>query len=94
MPSIEIACIGLLHSRPPPPTTFDIAYEAGLASHRVRSRFQDDFDATTGSMYHLGNPGQNTARSGAFTAYELLSPACLDQDPMVFLELDRSHAKA
>jgi hypothetical protein len=92
MPSIEIACVGLEQRRTPPRNSFDIAYEVGLTSHRVPSRFQREFDATAGSMYHLGNPGQNTAASGAFTAYELLSDECLEQDPMVFVELGKSHA--
>jgi hypothetical protein len=94
MPSIEIACVGLHQGRMPPRTTFDIAYDAGLASHRVPSRFQRDFDATAGSMYHLGNPGQNTASSGAFTAYELLSSECHAQDPPVFLEFGQSHVQS
>jgi hypothetical protein len=94
MPSIEIACVDLRQGRMPPRTTFDIAYEAGLASHRVPSRFQRDFDATAGSIYHLGNPGQNTAPSGAFTAYELLSSECQAQDPPVFLEFGQSHVQS
>jgi hypothetical protein len=94
MPSIEIACVGLRQGRMPPRTTFDIAYEVGLASHRVPSRFQRDFDATASSMYHLGNPGQNTAPSGAFTAYELLSSECHAQDPLVFLEFGQSHVQS
>ena len=94
MPSIEIACVGLERDRTPPPTSFDIAYEVCLTSHRVPSRFQRDFDATAGTMYHLGNPGQNGARSGAFTAYELLSDECLDQDPIIFLEFGQSHVQS
>ena len=91
MPSIEIACVGLRQNRKPPQTTFDIAFEVGLVSHRSPSRFQSDFDQTAGSIYHLGNPGQNTGRSGAFTAYELLSDECHAQDPPVFLEFAQSH---
>jgi hypothetical protein len=91
MPSIEIACVGLGQERKPPPTSFDIAFEAGLVSHRAPSRFQSDFDARAGSIYHLGNPGQNAAPSGAFTAYELLSDKCLDQEPLVFLEFAQLH---
>lgn len=93
MPSIEIACVALHQARMPPRITFDIAYDTGLLSHRVPSRFQPDFDATTGSMYHLGNPGQNTAPSGAFTAYELLSGECHAQDAPVFLEFGQSHVQ-
>jgi hypothetical protein len=91
MPSIEIACVGLQAHREPPPATFDITSEVGLVSHRSPSRFQRDFNATSGSIYHLGNPGQNTAASGAFTAYELLSDDCHTQDPQVFLEFGEQH---
>jgi hypothetical protein len=91
MPSIEIACVGLQQHRRPPQTTFDVLSEVGLVSHRIPSRFQSDFDATSGSVYHLGTPGQNTAASGAYTAYELLSDECHSQDPQVFLEFDQSH---
>ena len=94
MPSIEIACVGLGQGRQPPQTSFEIAFEAGLVSHRFPSRFQSDFDARAGSIYHLGNPGQNTAPSGAFTAYELLSDKCLDQDPLFFLEFAQSHVRS
>jgi hypothetical protein len=94
VPSIEIACVGLERGRTPPQTSFDIVYEVGLTSHRVPSRFQRDFDATAGTMYHLGNPGQNTARSGAYTAYELLSDKCLDQEPIIFLEFGQSHVQS
>jgi hypothetical protein len=45
-------------------------------------------------MYHLGNPGQNAALSGAFTAYELLSDERLNQEPMIFLEFGHSHAQS
>jgi hypothetical protein len=94
MPSIEIVCVGLLQKRSPPGTTFDVAYEAGLTSHRVPSRFQRDFDATTGAMYHLGNPGQDSGHSGAFTAYELLSEECHAQEPPMFLEFGPSHVQS
>jgi hypothetical protein len=94
MPSIEIAVLGLQRGLVPPPTGFDIAYEVGLASHRVPSRFQPDFDAIAGAMYHLGNPGQNAVPSGAFTAYELLSDECLNQEPIMFLEFGHSHAQS
>lgn len=91
MPSIEIACVGLRQNRKPPPTSFDIAFEVGLISHRVPSRFQGEFDARAGSLYHLGNPGQNSGASGAFTAYQLLSNACLAEEPLSFLEFDQAH---
>ena len=73
MPSIEIACVGLKHTMRPPPTTFDIADDGRLVSHRMPSRFQTDFDAINGTLYHLGNPHQNAAASGAFTAFDILS---------------------
>jgi hypothetical protein len=48
-------------------------------------------NATSGSIHHLGNPGQNAAASGAYTAYELLSDECHTQDPEVFLEFGEPH---
>lgn len=90
MPSIEIAVIGLADSLAPPPTSFSVAYETGLKSHRVPSRFQADFDRVSGSLYHLGNPGLPRV-GGAFFASDLLSLESREADARTFLEFAQSH---
>ena len=90
MPSIEIAAIGLESPLAPPPMSFLVAYESGLKSHRWPSRFLSDFDRTSGSLYHLGNPGLSVS-GGAFFASELLSPESRDADPSSFLEFSPTH---
>jgi len=58
MPSIEIACISLQETDTPPPASFAVVCERGLLSHRAPSpRFQADFDALSGCLYHLGPVG-------------------------------------
>ena len=90
MPSIEIAVIGLDTPLAPPPLSFPVAYERGLKSHRVPSRFQSDFDRLSGSLYHLGNPGLS-AGGGAFFACDLLSFESRESDPRSFLEFAQPH---
>jgi hypothetical protein len=90
MPSIEIAALGLATPLAPPPTSFSVAYDAGLKSHRLPSRFQPDFDRMSGSLYHLGNPGLS-GREGAFFASDLLSLEARGADPPSFLEFAQPH---
>jgi hypothetical protein len=90
MPSIEIAVIGLDTPQAPPSLSFSVAYEPGLKSHRVPSRFQADFDRLSGSLYHLGNPGL-PAEGGAFFASDLLSLESRNAHPPSFLEFARPH---
>jgi len=90
MPSIEIACIGLADTLEPPATSFAVACEAGLKSHRSPApRFQLDFDRLSGSLYHLGSPRFALTATGPFFAYELLSEA--SRDAHTFLEFEHKH---
>jgi len=92
MPSIEIACIDLDSPVPPPPTSFAIEFERGLRSHRSPApRFQADFDALAGCLYHVGNPAFAGRGDGPFFAYEVLSEASRHCDPRSFLEFDAVH---
>jgi hypothetical protein len=93
MPSIEIACIGALRAPPPPEgLSFAVEFELGLRSHRGPApRFKLDFDETSGALYHIGNPLPADPRSGAFTAYMLLSTDSRDADPPLFLEFAPEH---
>ena len=91
MPSIEIAAIGLVAPVAPPATSFSIAFEPGLRSHRVPSRFQPAFNRTSGSLYHLGNPGLSGRGGGAFFATGLLSRKSREADPPSFLEFSSDH---
>jgi len=87
MPSIEIACIGLDAPVDVSAAVIAIRAETPMRSDRVPSRFQDDFDALEGSLYHLGNPGLRSPKPGArFYAYELLSDASRAPFPPQFLE--------
>jgi hypothetical protein len=88
MPSIEIACIDLDVPVPPPSTSFAVVFERGLKSHRSPApRFQSDFDALSGCLYHIGASGDG----GAFNAYALLSEASRAAEPPSFLEFDDTH---
>ena len=49
------------------------------------ARFQSDFDALSGCLYHLGNTAFAGRSEGAFFAYEVLSAASRHQDPRSFL---------
>jgi hypothetical protein len=92
MPSIEIACIGLESPLEPPPTSFAVAYEGGLKSHRSPCpRFQSQFDQLSGSLYHLGNPGFAGTKAGPFFAYDLLSEASRHAESPSFLEFAPEH---
>ena len=98
MPSIEILCVDASSAVPVDDLPFPVRVSADRRSHRgPRPRFQADFDAARGVLYHLGNPG---SRPGyVFFAYELLvhaddaAPADGDGDdaalavdePLVFL---------
>jgi hypothetical protein len=89
MPSIEIACIDLAEPKAPPRTSFAVAFEQGLQSHRSpRPRFQPDFDALAGCLYHIGNPGLSTD-AGVFFAYEVLSED--SRDAHSFLEFGEAY---
>jgi hypothetical protein len=92
MPSIEIACIGIREPLSPPAVSFAVVFERGLVSHRSPSpRFQADFDRTSGSLYHLGDPAFSATNGGFFNGYELLSEACRAAEPTSFLEFDTRH---
>jgi hypothetical protein len=93
MPSIEVACIGAVRAPPPPEgLSFAVEYEVGLKSHRGPTpKFQRDFDDTSGALYHIGNSLPADPRSGAFTAYFLLSADCRDADPPLVLEFAPEH---
>ena len=92
MPSIEIACLEAVAPPSPPSTSFALVYEDGLRSHRSPSpRFQLDFDALSGVLYHLGNPDLRDDDRAGYFAYNLLSEACRDADPSSFLEFDHGH---
>ena len=87
MPSIEIVCIG--QSEPLDCAGWPFAIEAStkLESHRSPDpRFQTDFDALSGCIYHLGNPELKGRSEGAFFAYELLSDASQHAEPSGRLE--------
>jgi hypothetical protein len=95
MPSIEIACVGLQDALQPPATSFAVAYERGLRSHRSPSpRFQHDFDGLTGCLYHLGNPNLAGSHEGFYFAYDLLSDASRSADPPAFLEFDGNYVES
>ncbi len=95
MPSVEIACIGLTKPLPPPKTTFAVEFEAGLRSHRSPSPlFQEEFNALSGSLYHLGNPDLAQNRDGSFFAYELLTDASRNREPPLFLEFASAHLES
>jgi hypothetical protein len=92
MPSIEIACLDAVAPPPPPTTSFALIYEEGLLSHRSPSpRFQSDFDALSGVLYHIGNPALRDNDRGAYCAHKVLSEASLYADPPSFLEFDSVH---
>jgi hypothetical protein len=92
MPSIEIACIDLDAPALPPPTSFAVVFERGLRSHRSPApRFQSDFDALAGCLYHIGDPAFSGRDQSAFNAYALLSEASRDAEPPSFLEFDATH---
>jgi hypothetical protein len=92
MPSIEIACIGLERPASVEAQGFDVEAERGLVSHQAQSRFRKDFDALAGCLYHLGHSSRRDPSLGrAFTAYELLSPACRDPFPPSILEFAANH---
>jgi hypothetical protein len=92
MPSIEIACIGQYAPAPIVATGFAVVGEDRLKSHRVPSRFQKDFDALSGYLYHLGNRSQRDAGEyGRLFAYELLSEASREPFPPSFLEFSSVH---
>jgi hypothetical protein len=90
--SIEIACIGLDLPTRISVEGFALVSERGLKSHRMPSRFQTDFNALSGCLYHLGNPKlRDPTQGGAFFAYELLSEASRDASPPSFLEIAPEH---
>lgn len=93
MPSIEIACLGAVAPPSPPSTSFAVVYEDGLRSHRSPSpRFQSDFDALSGALYHLGNPELRGTDGTAYFAYDILSEASRGAESPSFLEFDLAHA--
>jgi hypothetical protein len=94
VPSIEIACIGLDLPVRIQVEGFALVSEPGLKSHRRPSRFQTDFVAQSGCLYHLGNPDlRDPTHRGAFFAYELLSDESRDALPSSFLEFSPSHVE-
>lgn len=95
MPSIEIACIGLNNPTGAPRTTFALAFEPGIKSHRSpASLFQADFDKLSGCLFHIGNPGLARPQGSPFFAYELLSDHSRDADPVSFLEFAPEHLES
>jgi hypothetical protein len=92
VPSIEIACIGLHAPVEVSAATIAVRAEPQMKSHRVPSRFQGDFDALEGSLYHLGNPNLRAPKPGArFYAYELLSEASRAPFPPSSLQFASEH---
>jgi hypothetical protein len=73
VPAIEIACLELDTPEPIPADGFAVMYERGLKSQRIPSRFQGDFSARNGCLYHLGNPSRrDPQRGGQLVAYDAL----------------------
>ena len=92
MPSIEVACIGLeTPHEPPAGLSFAVCWSAKMVSHRLPARFESEFRALSGTLYHLGNPEFSTSTGGAFFASELLSRDCHDAEEAAFLEFAREH---
>lgn len=74
MPSIEILAIRQAQPRDFHDLPFAVTVDTTLRSHRSPSRFQQDFDLLSGSLYHLGNPNLKADSQGrCFFAYQLLS---------------------
>jgi hypothetical protein len=95
MPSIEIVCIG--QAEPLDCSDYPFAVEASqkLVSHRTPSpRFQSDFDAMSGVIYHLGNPDLKLRDQGAYFAYELLSESSRGAAPHSALEFGPEYTSA
>lgn len=87
MPSIELFCVD---QRQPLISLqgrhIEVIADSHNVSHRgAASRFQHLFSHHDGVLYHLGEPQPPPARSSFFTAYGLLSEACLEADPPSFL---------
>ena len=95
VPTIEIACVALESPLEPPATSFAVAYEAGLKSHRtLKPRFQLAFDCLAGSLYHLGSPQFAGSNTGPFFAYEVLSEESRHAEPPSFLEFAPEHLES
>jgi len=73
MPSIEIICVQQKSPTDFGEMPFAVQAERKLASHRIPSLFQKDFEQMRGCIYHLGNPKLRREPDGWFFAYELLS---------------------
>jgi hypothetical protein len=87
MPSVEIVCIGQSDPSECDDYPFAVETDRNLVSHRSpHPRFQSDFDALSGAIYHLGNPDLRAGSGGPFFAYELLSEACRHREPPSALE--------
>ena len=87
MPSIEIVCIGQAEALELGNLPFAVESGTALISHRGPSHFQEDFDRLKGCIYHLGNPRLKApAAMGMFFAWDLLSPACRDQEEEFFVQ--------
>ena len=87
MPSIEIVCIG--QAKPVDRSSYPFAVEADLelVSHRSPApRFQTDFEALSGVIYHLGNPGLKVRTRSPYFAYELLSESSRQAQPPAALQ--------
>lgn len=88
MPSVEIVCMNQQEASDYSDMPFAVVAEDQLVSHRgPKPLFQADFDLLRGYIYHLGGPEFfNESGQAIFTAYNLLSERCRDQEEARFLE--------
>jgi hypothetical protein len=95
MPSIEIVCVGQIDVSDFSHLPFAVKGGKVLQSDRApRPLFQQDFVASKGCIYHLGNPELKNREKGLFFAADLLSQRSVHASRSTFLEFRLEFAPA